>query len=78
MGIANLRRHKIETVFLDYEKENRLLNRGFLKVVAKKRPFVALKICMTLDGMIYNKVSGSAKIGDEEQLDSFKSFTCTI
>jgi diaminohydroxyphosphoribosylaminopyrimidine deaminase/5-amino-6-(5-phosphoribosylamino)uracil reductase len=67
-GIADLRRHRIETVFLDYEKENRLLNRGFLKVVAKNRPFVTLKICMTLDGMIFNKVSGSPNIGDEELL----------
>ena len=67
-GIADLRRHRIETVLLDYEKENRLLNRGFLKVVAKNRPFVTLKICRTLDGMIFNKVSGSPNIGDEEQL----------
>jgi len=67
-GIEKLKSSNIKTVFVDSQKNNDQLNRGFLKITQKKLPYVTLKICMTLDGMIFNKKSCSSSIGDLKQL----------
>lgn len=67
-GIAKLKSSNIKTVFIDNQKNNDELNRGFLKITEKKLPYVTLKICMSLDGMIFNEKSSSSLIGDLKQL----------
>ncbi|NSW88571.1 bifunctional diaminohydroxyphosphoribosylaminopyrimidine deaminase/5-amino-6-(5-phosphoribosylamino)uracil reductase RibD [bacterium] len=67
-GVAQLKRNNIETTFINFQKENNELNRGYSKIIKKNQPFVTLKICMTLDGMIFNNDLKSNKIGDTEQL----------
>ena len=68
-GIKKLEKNNIETIFVDYQDINDELNRGALNIIRKNRPFVTLKICMTLDGMIYNKKTKNGSIGDSEQLE---------
>ncbi|MFW0778107.1 MAG: bifunctional diaminohydroxyphosphoribosylaminopyrimidine deaminase/5-amino-6-(5-phosphoribosylamino)uracil reductase RibD [Rickettsiales bacterium] len=51
-GAATLRKAGIEVVEGVCEEEARLLNRGFLSVVEKKRPYIALKIATSADDKI--------------------------
>ena len=67
-GIEKLKNNNIKTTFIDYQQTNDELNRGSITVLTKKRPYVTLKICMTLDGMIYNQKTKNNSIGDSNQL----------
>jgi diaminohydroxyphosphoribosylaminopyrimidine deaminase / 5-amino-6-(5-phosphoribosylamino)uracil reductase len=51
-GIAALRAAGLQTELGVCEKEARRLNEGFARWIQQKRPFVSLKVAMTLDGRI--------------------------
>jgi len=51
-GVRLLRRGGVEVSVGVLEEECRLLNRGFLSVCERGRPFVSLKLASTLDGRI--------------------------
>ncbi|MFA5354458.1 MAG: bifunctional diaminohydroxyphosphoribosylaminopyrimidine deaminase/5-amino-6-(5-phosphoribosylamino)uracil reductase RibD [Thermodesulfovibrionales bacterium] len=51
-GIEALRRHGIEVTEGLMEDKARLLNESYAKFIATRRPFVILKVAMTLDGKI--------------------------
>ena len=67
-GIAKLKKNNIETIYINYEKQNNELNRGYFKIIRNNQPYVTLKICMSLDGMIFNNTLKSNQIGDSAQL----------
>ncbi len=51
-GMERLRTAGVETVLGVCEKEARRLNEGFARWIQSKRPFVLMKVAMTLDGRI--------------------------
>ena len=67
-SIQILKKNKIRTKYLDNELKNFKINRGFKKLITSKIPFVTLKICMSLDGMIFDLNSKNNSIGDSDQL----------
>lgn len=67
-GINQLKKNNVKVSFVNFQNINEKLNRGYSKIITKKQPFVTLKICMTLDGMIYNRSQKNSTIGDSEQL----------
>jgi len=68
-GIKLLKRHKIKTQVVDYLAQNEQLNRGFINLIKNQRPYVTLKICLTMDGKIYNLKNNKENIGDSLQLE---------
>ena len=63
-GIKLLKRNKIKTEVGVHEVESKELNKGFVALIKKKRPFVTLKICASMDGKIYNIRDDNDDIGD--------------
>jgi diaminohydroxyphosphoribosylaminopyrimidine deaminase/5-amino-6-(5-phosphoribosylamino)uracil reductase len=51
-GISSLQKHGIEVVVGIGEKEARKLNRFFITYITQRRPFVTLKMALTLDGWL--------------------------
>lgn len=70
MGIAILREAGIEVEVIDQESEFadelRYQNRVFLKYITTRRPWVALKYAMTLDGKICTYTGDSRWVSGEE------------
>lgn len=65
-GIAMLKRAGIETTVGTLEDECRRLNEGFITRVTRGRPFVILKLAMTLDGRVASTSGDSRWISSEE------------
>ncbi len=65
-GVAHLRSHGIEVEVGVLEDECRYLNRGYLKFVRTRRPWVMSKWAMTLDGKIATHTGNSAWVTGEE------------
>lgn len=65
-GVAHLRSHGIEVEVGVLEDECRHLNRGYLKYVQTRRPWVMSKWAMTLDGKIATHTGNSAWVTGEE------------
>tara|TARA_B100000131_G_scaffold322732_1_gene377798 strand:- start:800 stop:1876 length:1077 start_codon:yes stop_codon:yes gene_type:complete len=68
-GIRYLERHNVKTSILNYKEENKELNKGFINLIKTKRPYMTLKICLSLDGKIYNLNRPKDTIGDRTQLN---------
>ena len=68
-GIRYLERHNVKTSILNYKEENKELNKGFINLIKTKRPYMTLKICLSLDGKIYNLNRPKDRIGDRTQLN---------
>ncbi len=66
-GIKFLKKNQIETEVGTYEVESKELNKGFASLIKKKRPFVTLKICTSMDGKIYDIGGNNDNIGDRLQ-----------
>ncbi len=64
-GFERLRRSGVEVVCGLMEQEARELNRAFLKAVRTGRPWVTLKMAMTLDGKIATRTGDSRWITGE-------------
>lgn len=58
-GFRYLKRHSIKVRVGLLEKEARRLNEVFIKYITTKRPFVVLKMAMTIDGKIATKTGAS-------------------
>ena len=70
MGISFLKQHGLEIAAGVLEKEARLLNEIFVKYITTGRPFVVLKVAMSLDGKIATCAGESQWItGSEARLD---------
>lgn len=69
-GIKKLREAGIEVVTGVLEREAQRLNEVFLKQITEKRPFIALKAAVTLDGKIATKVGSSKWITGEDARES--------
>jgi diaminohydroxyphosphoribosylaminopyrimidine deaminase/5-amino-6-(5-phosphoribosylamino)uracil reductase len=59
-GVNQLQNQGINVITGALEKEARELNKSFIKYITTKRPYVTLKVAMTLDGKIAT-VSGDSK-----------------
>ncbi len=64
-GIAELRKARIKTEVGIEEKAARHLNRSYILWMTEKRPYVVLKMAMTLDGKIASKAGESKWISSE-------------
>ncbi len=65
-SIEKLKKHGIEVLVGVLEEECKNLNKGFIKVMTKKTPYVVMKTAMTLDGKIATKTGESKWITGEE------------
>ena len=65
-GMRRLAVAGIETAVGPLEAECRALNEGFVSVISRRRPFVTLKLAMTLDGRIASRDGTSRWITSEE------------
>jgi diaminohydroxyphosphoribosylaminopyrimidine deaminase/5-amino-6-(5-phosphoribosylamino)uracil reductase len=65
-GIELLKKNKIEIKEGVLEKEAKILNEFYIKYITTKKPFVILKIAMTLDGKIATPTGESKWITSEE------------
>jgi diaminohydroxyphosphoribosylaminopyrimidine deaminase/5-amino-6-(5-phosphoribosylamino)uracil reductase len=65
-GIELLTKAGIEVIEGVCEREALLLNRGFISVITKKRPYVALKLATSLDGKIATRSGQSQWITSEK------------
>jgi diaminohydroxyphosphoribosylaminopyrimidine deaminase/5-amino-6-(5-phosphoribosylamino)uracil reductase len=65
-GIKQLKAAGIEVITGICEAEAAELNAGFLKVQAKKRPFVTLKLATSIDGKIATSIGDSKWISGEK------------
>lgn len=68
-GIGFLKKHRIKTQIVDYQAQNEKLNKGFINLIRNRIPYVTLKICLTMDGKIYNLKKNGESIGDLFQLE---------
>lgn len=64
-GIEYLQNHGVEVIEGVLSKEAAWLNRAFLKRVQSRRPWVAVKLAMSLDGKIADYKNNSQWISDE-------------
>lgn len=65
-GVARLRKADIEVALGVLENECQRVNEGFITRVTRRRPFVMLKLAMTLDGRIATRDGDSRWISSEE------------
>ena len=65
-GLRRLSEAGIETAVGPLEAECRALNEGFVSVISRRRPFVTLKLAMSLDGRIASREGTSRWITSEE------------
>ncbi len=65
-GIKVLQDAGIEVIVGVLEQDCRYLNRGFLKWISSRRPWLCLKIASTLDGCIADRNGGSRWISGKE------------
>lgn len=68
-GIKELRRNNIEIKTGVLEEEARKLNKGYIRYINKKKPFVILKTAVTLDGKIATVTGDSKWISSEQSRD---------
>ncbi|MBU0672994.1 MAG: bifunctional diaminohydroxyphosphoribosylaminopyrimidine deaminase/5-amino-6-(5-phosphoribosylamino)uracil reductase RibD, partial [Candidatus Margulisbacteria bacterium] len=67
-GFNILKRHGIKVLVGLLEDEAKRLNEVFVKYITSKRPFVALKTAMTIDGKIATRTGASRWVAGEESL----------
>lgn len=67
-GFKLLKRHGVKVQIGLLEEEAKQLNEVFIKYITTKRPFVALKTAMTLDGKIATRTGASRWVAGEESL----------
>jgi len=67
-GFNFLRRHNIKVNVGLLGKEAWKLNEAYIKWVTEKRPFVAVKVCESLDGRIAASSGQSRGLGSEEEI----------
>ncbi|MFC1540764.1 bifunctional diaminohydroxyphosphoribosylaminopyrimidine deaminase/5-amino-6-(5-phosphoribosylamino)uracil reductase RibD [Candidatus Margulisiibacteriota bacterium] len=67
-GFRLLKRHGIKVRVGLLENEARRLNEVFVKYIMTKRPFVALKTAMTIDGKIATRTGASRWVAGKESL----------
>jgi diaminohydroxyphosphoribosylaminopyrimidine deaminase/5-amino-6-(5-phosphoribosylamino)uracil reductase len=65
-GVARLRKAGIEVTLGVLENECQRVNEGFITRVTRRRPFVMLKLAMTLDGRIATRSGDSRWISSED------------
>jgi len=66
-GIALLNKNSVQTFGPVLEQECKRLNRGFVSVMTKKRPWITLKRAVTADGRFANPDSSPLKITSSVQ-----------
>ena len=67
-GLRFLRRHKVRVNVGLLGEEAGRLNEAYITWVTRKRPFVALKVCESLDGRIATSGGQSRGLGSEEEV----------
>jgi len=67
-GFKILKRHGVKVLVGLLEDEARRQNEVFVKYITTKRPFVALKTAMTIDGKIATRTGASRWVAGEESL----------